>query len=412
MSPLRRIPQRGVSLIEALAALAVMAFGMLGVIGMQSTLRSNSDITKQRAEAVRIGQAKVEDWRAFQQLSADPGLADFADIANGALPPVTPSNSNATYTVGVNVAPSVLAPTAPKLKSVTVNVDWKDRAERDNDVRIVSAIAGIAPELAGSLGLPSDRSVAQRPGGRNLLVPQGAVDLNDGSGTSRFTPPNSPTGTSWVFNNTTGIITSICAPSLPCVPTDRFLLSGFIRFATVGMPSTSEGESPIDPIDPALPIGVEVVLTVPSTMTEACYTQPFATVVAYYCAVPTSTDPRTWSGQSRVTGLPVSSTLGDASASRYKVCRYTPVAGCQPTVGSTIWGAPGATASCTGAPPTPSRRMSNAEHPLNYAGVTGGLTQQNFLVIRAGDGTTSFACPGDGPIEFINSNTVAHQPSS
>ena len=56
---------RGVSLIEALVALAVMAFGLLGVVGMQSTLRVNADVSRQRAEAVRMAQEKMEDnaWK-------------------------------------------------------------------------------------------------------------------------------------------------------------------------------------------------------------------------------------------------------------------------------------------------------------------------------------------------------------
>lgn len=64
---------RGVSLIEALVALAVMAFGMLGVVGMQSTLRFNSDVSKQRSEAVRIVQETVEQRRNFSTISALAG---------------------------------------------------------------------------------------------------------------------------------------------------------------------------------------------------------------------------------------------------------------------------------------------------------------------------------------------------
>ncbi len=61
----RRHPrQRGISLIEAVVALAVMAFGMLAFVGLQSSLRFNGDVAKQRAEAVRIAQEAIEQWRA------------------------------------------------------------------------------------------------------------------------------------------------------------------------------------------------------------------------------------------------------------------------------------------------------------------------------------------------------------
>ncbi|MCL4699503.1 MAG: prepilin-type N-terminal cleavage/methylation domain-containing protein, partial [Burkholderiaceae bacterium] len=38
MTTARRPVGRGISLIEALVAMAIMAFGMLGVLGMQATL--------------------------------------------------------------------------------------------------------------------------------------------------------------------------------------------------------------------------------------------------------------------------------------------------------------------------------------------------------------------------------------
>ena len=65
--------QRGISLIEALLALAVMALGMMGLVGVQSTLRNTSDVAKQRSEAVRIAQVEIERWRAFTALAGGGG---------------------------------------------------------------------------------------------------------------------------------------------------------------------------------------------------------------------------------------------------------------------------------------------------------------------------------------------------
>ena len=50
-------------------------------------------------------------------------------------------------------------------------------------------------------------------------------------------------------------------------------------------------------------------------------------------------------------------------------------------------------------------------HPFNYAAVTSSLTNQNFLVTKAGDGTLPYPCPGDGPEPLVNSTTFEHQPS-
>jgi Tfp pilus assembly protein PilV len=85
--------QRGISLIEALLALAVMALGMMGLVGVQSTLRSTSDVAKQRSEAVRIAQAEIERWRAFDALNggANTNYADLIDAVATLLAPTPPS---------------------------------------------------------------------------------------------------------------------------------------------------------------------------------------------------------------------------------------------------------------------------------------------------------------------------------
>ena len=82
----KRNASRGVSLVEAMVALAVMAFGMLAVVGVQSTLRLNGDIAKQRSEATRIAQETLEKGRSFQVIdSADKGAGQTAweEIVSG-----------------------------------------------------------------------------------------------------------------------------------------------------------------------------------------------------------------------------------------------------------------------------------------------------------------------------------------
>ncbi|MBK9136249.1 MAG: prepilin-type N-terminal cleavage/methylation domain-containing protein [Betaproteobacteria bacterium] len=81
MTTARRPVGRGISLIEALVAMAIMAFGMLGVVGMQATLRANADAAKQRSEATRLAEEKIEQWRSFSVLPTTTGVKAFADIA-------------------------------------------------------------------------------------------------------------------------------------------------------------------------------------------------------------------------------------------------------------------------------------------------------------------------------------------
>ena len=372
--------ESGVSLIEALVALVIMSFGMLGVIGMQATLRFNADVSKQRSEAVRLAQEEIERLRNFSTLATTPG--SFDDIASVAAATVSlPASANATYTRTTTVAPAVAGD--PLMKKVTVSVSWLDRrAASSTDsqaVTLTTMIAGIAPELAGSLGIPGDQAATQRPRERHSAIPVGAT--NQGT-TSTFSPPGGGSLV-WVFNNATGFITSTCNPT--CTTVNAWFVTGFVHFAVSGMPTPPIAESPSDAAIST--VGVSVIQTVPIPQTVACPTSLSSTFLTYYCAVQTfGTNP--WSGRSELTGISLATVLTQASASLYKVCRYTSVQ----------------------SPTTPGN--NNAEHPLNYVAVASPLTNQNFLVTLAGNGTLPYSCPGDVPGNLLNSTTFQHQPSS
>ena len=399
----RRSSAAGMALIEALVALAVMAFGLLGVVGMQATLRFNADVSRQRAEAVRMAQEQMETLRSFGVLSgATSPQRDYAGIAGDTDSPTPPTGfANATFTRTW----TVIDPGADdlKMKSVQVEVKWRDRrtasTSADSDLErvvLTSTISQVAPELSAALGLPGDQSAAQRPRGRHSSVPPGAVD--QGNGTSTFAPPGAPTGTSWTFVNATGQITSLCLPVVGCTVVQGWLLSGYINFATGPAPTALEAESPIDVVPAGYDIGVTVSTTAPNPAPPTppvCYAPPSVSqVVVYYCFVPTNVTPATWSGQSLLVindttsgTTRISTSLAADSASEFKVCRYT-------TQASNTY---------TG---------NNQVHPFNYANVDGPLTNQNFLVISSGNGITAFTCPGDGPDPLIDSATFSHQPAT
>jgi Tfp pilus assembly protein PilV len=371
---------RGVSLVEALVALAVMAFGMLGVVGMQATLRLNGDTSRQNAEAVRIAQEAMENGRAFSTMGSASDVVAYADIADSVATDVADVVSNTTYVLSRTAVESA----DPRIKTLTVNVEWPDRAGNPQAVRLVSMITGIAPALAAATGVPGDASPISRPRARNRDIPAEAVQIEN-TGTSRFSPPGGGQ-VSWVFDNITGVITSVCSAPDSCVGSNAYLLRGYVNFATTEtQPTPANAETPPSG---AFAVGVQVAQTAPTVGTVTCYTQLTAAHVAYYCAVPVTTgDPR-WSGRSALTVLPVATSLTDVNASNYRVCRYTPERNHTPAGG-------------------------NAAHPLDYAAVGSALTNQNFLVIRAGDGATAFDCPADDTnTPLVNGNTYRHQPAN
>ena len=386
---------RGVSLIEALVALAVMAFGLLGVVGMQATLRYNADISKQRSEAVRIAQQQVENLRSFGTL-AGTAEWDYADIASVPTASV-PSSAGANTTFNIMTTVSNPAITDAQFKSVSVTVDWLDRRTdaggTPQRIQLTTAIAAVAPVLGASLGLAGDRAAPQRPRGRHPTIPPAAVDL--GGGTSSFTPPGAPSGTSWTFVNATGQITQVCTPT--CTALKGWLLSGYIAFATGSAPTAAEAESPGDPLPLTHAISAQVIATTtPAPATSpVCFASSSTLRVNYFCLVPTKPTNSSWSGRSvlqivdiATSTSSIATALSDTAPSNFKVCRYTPQASHTPTGG-------------------------NAAHPLDYTDVGASLVNQNFLIITSGSGAAAFNCPGDDTgTPLVNGNTFAHQPIS
>ena len=411
MNTLRLRPApRGVSLIEAIVALAVMAFGLVAIVGLQATLRSNGDVSKQRAEAVRLAQEEIERWRAFVTLQAGSPGVDFGDIASF---DSQIDGDNATF----NVRRTVPLQQAPAPRTVAVNVTWTDRTGQIQTVALNSSIAGISPELAGALVLPQNQGKKGSQNNRDPGIPRDAKNFGDG--TSGFVPPQT-TGrkVAWVFNNVTGVIERVCtveadastdtltaaavAANLDSCDTSRTaqLLSGTVNFAnTAAQPDEAEAEAPTGL---ALNLDMELSLTSSGHPTPGyeCYDDSplevpqLARQVVYYCAIYSNPD-RKWSGRLRVlprefvTPGTVPWTIGNGGtldANERVVCRYTRLT------------SDGTSTS------------KNSAHPLDYTrdGSARGaaLRDQNFLVIRG-----SHTCPVDAlsSTDFVNANTRVHQ---
>jgi len=285
-----------------------------------------------------------------------------------------------------------------------VTVSWRDRSNEIQMVRLGTMISATAPETAAALATPADTSPIQQPSGRHPVIPPQAVNL--GNGSSSFTPPGASPGVSWTFNNNTGFITQLCTSST-CTDFPGRLISGYINFATDStQPTGAQAESPPSPklTGPAFDNPrVLVATTEPAIGTVTCFEdQSSSTYVAYYCALPvTNVAPFYWSGRVNVvlpSGLSLATSISDSATTRFRVCRYTPAAA------RVI---PHLIASTT--PP----QIRNEDHPLDHHRVGTSLGDQNFLVIRAGDGVgTAFECPADdGSTADQNGSTWHHQPA-
>jgi Tfp pilus assembly protein PilV len=396
-TPSRRLSRlsRGISLIEALVALAIMAIGMLGIVGMQSTLRSTSDVSKQRSEAVRIAQREIERWRAFLTISGNPTTINYDDLLAGTTADPPFDGINASYTLSRTVS---LLPLPRLGKALGVSVTWEDRTGQPQRVDLSTMIAGISPELSSTLTVPGAGDVIQQTQGRKGGIPIGAKDL--GGGRSGWIPPGATPGVAWVFNNATGVIT-LCTTTatavadliydtgtpgsnnVVCTTNYAMYVSGFLRYAldyTQPTPANA-ANPPSQPADsPAANlVTVQADYTLAGPQVQACYVSnvnsgsPFTpSYTQFNCAVPALLIPNvplSWTGSLKFGPATLFSTsLSESAASLMKACRYHAAA--------------------------------------SYAAQTEPLANQNFLLIRSGDGVLPFTCPTPPPPLLY-----AHQPA-
>lgn len=229
---------RGVSLIEALVALVVVAVGMLALGQVQVQLRHNADVSRQRAEAVRFAQADMEKWRAMVSITGVAGKVDYADIVSQAATDITgETNLNTVF----KLERAVVESPDGTYKRLRVIVKWMDARNVDHDVELHSVIAKTDPALAGQLTTPPVDAKSRNPMGRNIRVPTSAINLGDGS-ISGFVPPGQSSGY-YVINNSDATIIQYCTSTLVndatytsdtsqgnCSTRYGYTIQGFINF--------------------------------------------------------------------------------------------------------------------------------------------------------------------------------------
>ena len=353
----------GFTMLEALIAFAIGGFGLLAIARITIGMQGASDLAKQMSEATIVGERKLEELRAYQQVAAYTGAQvaagqwGFLNIATGSQNVV---GTNATYTVAWTVTD---APAPMTSKTAVVDVGWTDRQGNARNANLNTVIAGTNPSSSLGLTVTPAGTPIRKPKNRDLNVPVPAIDV--GGGLSAFTPPGGAASLHLVFNNTTGVLTKICTGAgsalagWTCSNITGYLVSGFIAVdnqanATLSSPFT-------------------LVFTLTQGTFDACYndsalaTKTYAGFVTFTCVVlPNGATPSVWSGTMNVGGISIGTGSGND-----KICRYS--------------------ADYDG-----SGGITNAEHPATYANVTESLENQNFMVMKG-----NASCPA---------GTVQHQP--
>ena len=340
-NPNLRRAARGVSLLEAMIALLVAGFGLATIGGFQLGLSRHADIARQRSEATRLAQEKIETWRAFEQVAAAEGRLAYADLAAGSDAPALASNT--AFARSWTVMPGA----GDLQRLVGVRVAWTDRAGEPQGIALHSVIARSDPLDSGSLALPAaGNTQLRRPRERSLEIPFAATRLlgtNRGRSTLAW---NGASGGHLVFDDLSGAVLARCAAAptdttdlaSACIALDAYLLEGYIGGAL-----PAGGLTPLFDRLEYLAAAPECVV---APALDARSGATLEGLAHYRCLLrPADHDgdaatPRVWSGRLRLAGASADNT----------VCRYT-----------------GGTAG-------------NADHPETYRLVTSSLSQQNFFI--------------------------------
>jgi Tfp pilus assembly protein PilV len=387
----------GLSLVETLIALLVLSAGLAALARTQTWLWQSADLSRQRTDALQLVQAQLESARAFTRLNSEAGQSAWADLVDQAETDISDRSPATVYRLGRRVTTL----TAPRMKTLTQEARWTDRAGTSQRLALTTSMAALDPRVAGWLTLAPDAKTYAAPQGRHPSIPLDAKPLGDGR--SAFKPLPSLALT-WVFDDASGTVTQRCDSAIglasadlttatlsACTSLTGFLLSGTVRFATDNASLTARDAE--RPTSTALDLDLQLALAStghPTPATECVDNAPSSaatgqTSVRWWCVVrPAGTPPR-WSGRADL--VPVGWTIATQGAGAYRVCRYS-------------------------ADRDGNGTLDNTEHPSRYSQVSGPLTNQNFLVVQA-----AAACPTDDPANltadppnFADDSTVQHQP--
>jgi len=136
--------QRGVSLLEVMIALVVLAIGSVSLVKFHSDLIRHSTTAQQQAVASLLAQKKIETFRHYELIEKKKGANTYEDIASGDSKTKT---SNTTYTLKWEVNEKQ----DPRYKSVDITVSWLDMTGKNQSVNLSSIIGAIDPAQSGHI---------------------------------------------------------------------------------------------------------------------------------------------------------------------------------------------------------------------------------------------------------------------
>jgi len=409
-----RRKQFGFSILEALVAVVIMGFGILSLAGMQASMSRNADAARQRTEAVRLAQEKIEAFRSYTGISSTlvgqgttSGTAlNWSALVNGT-ESLDSNTTNARYTRTWTLGGSPADP----MRGLTVEVGWTDRAGEAQTVSLSSVLSKTDPKDSGFLGFPLPLNTTLKlPKNRNLDIPIPAIDLGNGESAVKF----GIGGQYILFGNTSGDVVKTCTPILNgitananiiaaltsanlgisnCIQINGYIVAGYIkRDISVSIIEWGIIGSGLG-IDYSSIVRNAAGATGITCQVGNAANQNTGVIIPdykyYLCVIPlaapfpalATNGPYNWSGTIRIAGPLAWNAIGN----NYYVCRYQYAA----------------SASLTDA---------NQRNVQPYVQVNKSIDQQNYLVLATPNviSTATPACPASMTVAGVSSG-VLHQ---
>lgn len=382
--------QQGFFLIEAMVSFVIMSVGLLALAGMQISLSRNADVAKQRVEAMRLAQQRIETMRSFTDIAATtttpvdpdrtgtpvPRLAwsDIATASDVHNPLQSAGFSNASFQRSWTVGGAVTDPMRP----ISVSVSWTDRANGAQTVTLNSVISQSNPANAGSLGFPLPNNTNLKlPKNRTLNIPVPATDLGGGKSAYQVNA-----NLAIIFSNLSGNVVQKCSTTVTagnynglsgssqCSDYSAYIVAGYISGDITNASNMPTRPTGINSSGISYYTAGGKTISCSYDIAKDQSTNALITSSHYYlCVVPVATTNGTWSGTLRIGGVPV---LND-----FKVCRFQ---------------YPGTTGDSTD--------LKNSRNVQPYVNVNTSLDNQNYYVESSSDSS----CPAIGGLQ-----TILHQ---
>jgi prepilin-type N-terminal cleavage/methylation domain-containing protein len=347
--------ERGFTLIESLVSMLVMAGGLFGLLATQTMLARHADLARQRAEAVRLAQERVENLRSYTMIATTEGHLAWDDLDDG----TDEIETNAAFTRTWTVAGS---PDDP-LRQVDVMLNWVDRDGQPQTVTMRTVISQTDPADVGALGFPLPANTTlKRPKNRSMGIPVPAIELGDGRSVYQLA-----SNFAVLFDNDSGFIVQRCDHVVEtiedtesgCEEYEAYILAGYVSKTMSSFPSALG-------VSTAGLTGLDTTRTASCTFGDAKDQNTGVAIAGYkhyLCILPMNTG-GAWSGTLRLTGM--------STGTNYRVCRFQ-------------------YASASGL-------SANARNVQPYVEVDDSMDGQNYII------TTSGSCPTVNGLQ-----TVLHQ---